>query len=108
MPRAALVTATVLTPRLDGLDDLGLTREEMPGGMGQKIATGNAGVTELPGVWVAGNAADPAAQVGASAAGGALAGAHLHGMLVMADAAAAVASMAAATAGAAQRTRQPA
>lgn len=90
--RTALVAATVLTPRLDGLEDLGLTLEEMPGGMGRKIATGNAGATEVNGVWVAGNAADPAAQVGASAAGGALAGAHIHGMLVMADAAAAVAT----------------
>lgn len=92
VPRAVLTTATEMLPRLDGLEDLGLQLEEMPAGMGAKIATGNAGATEVPGVWVAGNAADPAAQVGAAAAGGALAGAHLHGMLVMADAEAAVAA----------------
>ncbi|WP_087483872.1 NAD(P)/FAD-dependent oxidoreductase [Brachybacterium massiliense] len=88
--REVLTTATELSPCLDGLEELGLALEDLPAGMGQKIATGSAGATEVPGVWVAGNAADPAAQVGASAAGGALAGGHIHGMLVMADADAAV------------------
>ncbi|QNN82779.1 NAD(P)/FAD-dependent oxidoreductase [Brachybacterium sp. Z12] len=92
VPRSVLTAATDMTPRLDGLDELGLTLEELPAGMGKKIATGNAGATDISGVWVAGNAADPAAQVGASAAGGALAGGHIHGMLVMADADAAVAA----------------
>ncbi|MGO1408320.1 MAG: NAD(P)/FAD-dependent oxidoreductase [Brachybacterium sp.] len=92
VPRTVLTTATVMTPRLDGLEDLGLQLEELPAGMGTTIATGNAGATEVPGVWVAGNASDPSAQVGASAAGGALAGGHIHGMLVMADAEAAVAA----------------
>ena len=85
--RTVLVAATVMHPRLDGLEELGLTVEEVPGGMGEKVSTGFAGTTEVPGVWVAGNAADPSAQVGASAAGGALSGGHLNGMLVMADAA---------------------
>jgi hypothetical protein len=44
-----------------------------------------AGTTEVPGVWVAGNATDPAAQVGASAAAGALAGADINRMLAIAD-----------------------
>lgn len=92
VPRSVLTVATVMTPRLDGLEDLGLEIEELPGGMGQKITTGFAGATEVPGVWVAGNAADPMAQVGASAAGGALAGGHIQGMLVMADADAAIAA----------------
>ena len=92
VPRSVLTAATDMTPRLDGLNKLGLTLEELPAGMGKKIATGNAGTTDISGVWVAGNAADPAAQVGASAAGGALAGGHIHGMLVMADADAAVAA----------------
>ena len=74
VPRSVLTAATDMTPRLDGLNELGLTLEELPAGMGKKIATGNAGTTDISGVWVAGNAADPAAQVGASAAGGALAG----------------------------------
>ena len=63
-----------------------------PGGMGEKISSGMAGATEVPGVWVAGNATDPGAQVGAAAAGGALAGAHINGMLVVADADRAVAA----------------
>lgn len=92
--RSVLAAGTRMTPRLDGLDGLGLALEELPAGMGQKVATGQAGTTEVPGVWVAGNAADPTAQVGASAAAGALAGAHLHGALVMADADAAVAALA--------------
>lgn len=87
VPRTVLVAATVMHPRLDGLEELGLGVEEVPGGMGEKVSTGFAGATEVPGVWVAGNAADPSAQVGASAAGGALSGGHLHGMLVTADAA---------------------
>ncbi len=51
-----------------------------------------AGSTTVPGVWVAGNATDPTAQVGASAAAGALAGAHLNADLVTADADAALAA----------------
>ena len=92
--RSVLAAGTRMTPRLDGLEDLGLVLEELPGGMGQKIATGMAGTTEVPGGRVAGNAADPTAQVGASAAAGALAGAHLHGELVMVEADAAVAALA--------------
>lgn len=92
VPRTVLTVATVMSPRLEGLEGLELAIEEVPGGMGQKISSGFAGTTEVPGVWVAGNAADPSAQVGASAAGGALAGGHIHGMLVMADAEAAVAA----------------
>jgi thioredoxin reductase len=51
-----------------------------------------AGTTDVPGVWVAGNATDLTAQVGASAAGGALAGAHLNADLVSADTALALAA----------------
>ena len=50
-----------------------------------RFLTGMAGTTEVPGVWVAGNATDLTAQVGASAAAGALAGAHLNADLVTAD-----------------------
>lgn len=90
VPRDALVVASVLVPRLDGLEDLGLELEDLGGGMGQRIPTAFAGVSDIPGVWVAGNAADPMLQVGASAAGGAFAGANIHGALVMAEAEAAV------------------
>ncbi|ATG55943.1 thioredoxin reductase [Brachybacterium ginsengisoli] len=90
--RDALVVASVLAPRLDGLEGLGLEVEDLGGGMGQRIPTSFAGVSGVPGVWVAGNAADPMLQVGAAAAGGAFAGANIHGTLVMADADAAVAA----------------
>ncbi|WP_193105997.1 NAD(P)/FAD-dependent oxidoreductase [Brachybacterium sp. FME24] len=92
VPRSVLVAASVMHPRTEGLDGLGLALEEVPGGMGEKISTSFAGATEVPGVWVAGNAADPSAQVGPSAAAGSLAGGHINGMLVMADADAAVAA----------------
>src|SRR5699024_6372233 len=49
VPRTVLTTATVMRPRLDGLEDLGLQVEELPAGMGPAIATGNAGATEVPG-----------------------------------------------------------
>jgi hypothetical protein len=39
-------------------------------------------VTEVPGVWVAGNVTDLTAQVGAAAAAGAMAGAHINADLV--------------------------
>jgi hypothetical protein len=58
--------------------------------MGRGFASGIAGTTEVPGVWVAGNVTDPVAQVGASAAAGALAGADINKMLAIADADAAL------------------
>jgi thioredoxin reductase len=50
------------------------------------------GTTEVPGVWVAGNATDLSAQVGASAAAGVLAGSHISAVLVSADTDAALAA----------------
>ena len=57
-----------------------------------RLASGMAGTTEVPGVWVAGNATDLTAQVGASAAAGALAGAHMNADLAAADTKAALAA----------------
>ncbi|WP_329033724.1 NAD(P)/FAD-dependent oxidoreductase [Streptomyces sp. NBC_01725] len=85
VPRKVLAVATTMLARTDGLDSLKLPTEDLPGGMGRHFASGPAGVTSVPGVWVAGNAADPAAQVGASAAAGALAGAHINADLTNAD-----------------------
>ncbi|MGW5366244.1 hypothetical protein [Actinopolymorpha pittospori] len=75
--RRILAVATVMQARTDGLEGLKLPMEDLPGGMGRRFATGTAGTTEVPGVWVAGNATDLTAQVGASAAAGALAGSHM-------------------------------
>ncbi|MFD2421297.1 NAD(P)/FAD-dependent oxidoreductase [Amycolatopsis pigmentata] len=92
VPRRVLAVATTLLARTDGLEGLGLPMEDLPGGMGRHFVTGMAGSTEVPGVWVAGNATDPMAQVGASAAAGALAGAHMNADLVNADTNAALAA----------------
>ncbi|WP_030544337.1 NAD(P)/FAD-dependent oxidoreductase [Streptomyces albus] len=92
LPRRVLAVATTLRARTEGLDGLGLPVRELPGGMGRHIAAGTAGATEVPGVWAAGNATDPMAQVGASAAAGALAGAHMNADLAAADTEAALAA----------------
>ncbi|MFC9603590.1 NAD(P)/FAD-dependent oxidoreductase [Streptomyces niveus] len=92
VPRRVIAVATTMRARTDGLDGLKLPTEDLPGGMGRHFATGPAGATSVPGVWVAGNATDPAAQVGASAAAGALAGAHINADLATADTSAALAA----------------
>lgn len=89
--RRVLAVASTMLARTDGLADLGLPMQDLPNGMGRHFATGMAGTTEVPGVWVAGNATDLSAQVGASAAAGALAGAHINADLVTADTTAALA-----------------
>ncbi|MER6949118.1 NAD(P)/FAD-dependent oxidoreductase [Nonomuraea sp. NPDC000554] len=93
VPRRVLAVVTRMQARTDGLDELGLPMEGLPGGMGRRFASGMAGTTEVPGVWVAGNATDLTAQVGASAAAGALAGAHMNADLATADTEAALAAV---------------
>ncbi|HWG26803.1 NAD(P)/FAD-dependent oxidoreductase [Actinospica sp.] len=90
VPRRILAVATTLLTRADGLEGLALPMEDLPGGMGRRLVSGMAGTTDVPGVWVAGNATDLMAQVGASAAAGALAGAHMNADLAIADTEAAV------------------
>ena len=90
--RRVLVVATRMRARTEGIEGLKLPMEDLADDMGRRFASGLAGVTEVPGIWVAGNATDPAAQVGASAAAGALAGAHINSVLVTADTDAAVAA----------------
>src|SRR5690606_3853434 len=90
--RRVLAVATRLEARAEGLEGLDLPLEDLPGNLGRRFASGMAGTTEVPGVWVAGNATDPMAQVGAAAAAGALAGAHINTDLAQADTAAALAA----------------
>ena len=90
--RRVLAVATRLEARAEGLEGLDLPMEDLPGNLGRRFASGMAGTTEVPGVWVAGNATDPTAQVGAAAAAGALAGAHINTDLAQADTAAALAA----------------
>ncbi|MEH0557352.1 NAD(P)/FAD-dependent oxidoreductase [Streptomyces sp. B21-101] len=90
--RSVLAVATRMEARTEGLDGLKLPMQYLPDNMGRGFACGMAGTTEVPGVWVAGNATDLAAQVGASAAAGALAGAHINSVLATADTDAALAA----------------
>ncbi|MDL5198799.1 NAD(P)/FAD-dependent oxidoreductase [Streptomyces sp. ALI-76-A] len=90
--RRVFAVATRMEAHAEGLDGLKLPMQDLPDNMGRGIATGMAGTTEVPGVWAAGNATDLAAQVGASAAAGALAGAHINSVLATADTDAALAA----------------
>src|ERR1044071_1105033 len=81
--RRVVAVAAQLQARTKGLEGLGLPVQDLPKGRG--FASGMAGATEVPGVWVAGNATDLVAQVGASAAAGALAGADINKTLAIAD-----------------------
>jgi len=89
--RRVLAVASSVRARTEALEGLRLPAEDLPGGLGRRLTSGPAGVTGVPGVWVAGNATEPFAQVGGSAAAGALAGAHLNADLVTADTDAALA-----------------
>ncbi|MGW5738376.1 MULTISPECIES: NAD(P)/FAD-dependent oxidoreductase [Streptomyces] len=92
VPRSVIAVAPTMEARTEGLAELDLPVRDMPGGMGRHFTTGTAGTTDVPGVWVAGNATDLSAQVGASAAAGALAGAHMNADLAAADTEAALAA----------------
>ncbi|MEV0236458.1 NAD(P)/FAD-dependent oxidoreductase [Nonomuraea sp. NPDC050786] len=82
--RRVLAVGPRMQARTQGLEGLGLPVQDLPN-MARGFASGAAGITEVPGVWVAGNATDPVAQVGASAAAGALAGAEINKVLAIAD-----------------------
>ncbi|GAA1478722.1 NAD(P)/FAD-dependent oxidoreductase [Nocardioides aestuarii] len=88
-----VAVATRMVARGGFLDHLGLTPVDHPSGMGVHVPADPAGVTGVPGVWAAGNVTDLTAQVGASAAAGALAGAHINADLVAAETAAAAGSV---------------
>ncbi|MFI2753297.1 methyltransferase domain-containing protein [Cellulomonas sp. P22] len=88
VPRQALVVATTLHARADALVTLGLTTTDLEMGgqvVGSFVASDPTGMTAVPGVWVAGNVADPRAQVITSAAAGLTAGAALNGDLIAED-----------------------
>ena len=93
VPRRVIAVATTMLARTDGLTALRLPMEDLPNGMGRRFVAGPAGTTSVPGVWVAGNATEPTAQVGASAAAGALAGAYINADLATADTDAALAAV---------------
>ncbi|WP_265444972.1 NAD(P)/FAD-dependent oxidoreductase [Flexivirga meconopsidis] len=89
--RRVIVVATRMVARGDFLAGIGVSLVEHPSGMGVHLPVDPTGRTEVPGVWAAGNVTDLTAQVGASAAAGAMAGAQINADLVMEEVAAALA-----------------
>ncbi|MFE3758090.1 NAD(P)/FAD-dependent oxidoreductase [Nocardia tengchongensis] len=85
VPREILVAPTRMVARAPFLTPLGLTPIPHPMGAGEHIPTDPTGRTTIPGVWAAGNVTDLSAQVGNSAAAGAMAGAHINADLVTED-----------------------
>ncbi|RKT88584.1 Thioredoxin reductase [Saccharopolyspora antimicrobica] len=80
--REAVAVASRMVARAGFLADLGLRPQEHPSGMGEHVPADAAGRTAVPGVWVAGNITDLAAQVGGAAAAGAVAAAQINADLV--------------------------
>ncbi|HYJ68452.1 MAG TPA: NAD(P)/FAD-dependent oxidoreductase [Nocardioidaceae bacterium] len=90
--REVLAVAARMVPRAGFLSELGLRPEEHPGGFDEHLRADAMGRTDVPGVWVAGNVTDLAAQVGAAAAAGAMAAAQINADLVEEDTERAVAA----------------
>jgi thioredoxin reductase len=93
--RQAIVVAPRFAARAAVLGMLGLetTDQESAGYVfGTYVAADATGATSVPGVWVAGNVADPMAQVVAVAAAGLKAGAMINADLIAEEAANAVAA----------------
>jgi thioredoxin reductase/SAM-dependent methyltransferase len=86
--REAVVVSPRFTARAGLLAGLGLAAEEqLRDGVpfASAVPAGPTGATAVPGVWVAGNVADPMAHVLVAAAAGLTAGAHIVGDLVEED-----------------------
>jgi thioredoxin reductase len=80
--RQALAVTPRLVARSQVLASLGLHPTAHPLGIGESIAADATGLTEIPGVWVAGNVTDLVAQVVNAAASGASAAAAINADLV--------------------------
>jgi thioredoxin reductase len=91
--RDALAVGPRMVARAGLLAGLGLRPVEHPSGLGEHIPADPTGRTDVPGVWVAGNVTDLAAQVGAAAAGGAVAAAMINADLVAEETGRAVAAL---------------
>jgi thioredoxin reductase len=92
-PRDVVTLQTKMVARAGFLAELGLSTVEHPMGMGEYVPADPAGQTAVPGVYAAGNVTDLAAQVGAAAAAGALAGARINADLVEEETAAAISAV---------------
>ncbi|MEE6282151.1 NAD(P)/FAD-dependent oxidoreductase [Georgenia sunbinii] len=91
VPVEAVVVASRMVARIEPFAGLGIEPTEHP--MGSYVTADPTGRTTVPGVWVAGNATDLSAQVGAAAADGARVAAQVNADLIFADADRAVARM---------------
>ncbi|MGA5507007.1 NAD(P)/FAD-dependent oxidoreductase [Streptomyces umbrinus] len=85
IPLRALAVAPQPVPRADFLTGLGIGPTAHPSGLGAYIATDVTGLTAVPGVWVAGNLADPNANVLASAVSGSTAAGAINADLIAED-----------------------
>ena len=81
--RQVIAVATRMVARAGFLGRLGLKPADHP--MGEYIPADTTGRTDVPGVWVAGNVTDLAAQVGSAAAAGAAAAGQINADLVAED-----------------------
>lgn len=88
--RRVLAVATRMVARAGFLGRLGLKPDDHP--MGEYIPADTAGRTDVPGIWVAGNVTDLAAQVGNAAAAGAAAAGQINADLVAEDTSLAIAA----------------
>jgi thioredoxin reductase (NADPH) len=90
VPLDALVVAPLFLANADLVAPLGLEPVEVTMGehvVATKIEAGPAGATAAAGVWVAGNVAEPMAQLMSAAAAGLMAGAVINADLAVEDAA---------------------
>ena len=88
VPRQAVVVAPRFVARAEVLSALGLEtsdREIAGHVLGSYVPADATGATTVPGVWVAGNVADPFGQVVTAANQGAQAGAHINADLIFED-----------------------
>ena len=92
VPRTAVTVQSRMVARAGFLAGLGLVPVPHPSGMGEHLPADPAGRSDVPGIWLAGNVTDLAAQVGAAASAGAFAGAQVNADLVAEDARRAVAA----------------
>jgi thioredoxin reductase len=83
VPRNAVVVGPRFVARSAVLFELGLRPSAHP--LGDFISANATGQTDIPGVWVAGNVTDLAAQVVGAAASGAMVGAQVNADLAMED-----------------------
>ncbi|MFY1621816.1 NAD(P)/FAD-dependent oxidoreductase [Micromonospora sp. WMMD735] len=83
VPVETVAVASRMVARAEVFAGIGVTATPHPAG--SFVAADETGRTPVPGVWVAGNTRDLSAQVGAAAADGARAAAHLNADLVAED-----------------------